>query len=84
MGTAAFTAYIASVTNTRFTATQFALLTSFATLGRTLFSGGSGFLQDAVGWAGFFYAGALLAIPGLFVLWLMNKKYPIPINNLHT
>ena len=84
MGTAAFTAYIASVTNTRFTATQFALLTSFATLGRTLFSGGSGFLQDAVGWAEFFYAGALLALPGLFVLWLMNKKYPIPINNLHT
>lgn len=68
MGTAAFTAYIASVTSTRFTATQFALLTSIATLGRTIISGGSGFMQDSLGWAGFFYAGAILALPGLFLI----------------
>lgn len=76
MGTAAFTAYIASITNRKFTATQFALLTSVATLGRTLFSGLSGVLQASVGWANFFYFGALLALPGLALLWWLNKKHP--------
>lgn len=73
MGTAAFTAYLASITNRKFTATQFALLTSVATLGRTVFSGFGGVLQAAVGWSNFFYFGALMAIPGLVLLWWLNR-----------
>ncbi len=76
MGTAAFTAFLASITNRKFTATQFALLTSVATLGRTVFAGFGGVLKEAVGWAGFFYTGALMAIPGLVLLWWLNRKYP--------
>ncbi|MBC7421471.1 MAG: AmpG family muropeptide MFS transporter [Bdellovibrio sp.] len=74
MGTAAFTAYIASITSRKFTATQFALLTSVATLGRTLFSGFSGILQAEVGWANFFYIGGLMALPGLALLWWIDKN----------
>lgn len=75
MGTAAFTAFIASVTNKKFTATQFAALTSVATLGRTFFSGFAGVLQSATGWAGFFYVSAVLAVPGLILLWWLDRIY---------
>lgn len=73
LGTSAFTAFLASITNRKFTATQFAVLTSVATLGRTVFASFAGVLQEAVGWANFFYIGALLAIPGLMLLWWLNK-----------
>ncbi len=73
MGTAAFAAYLASVTNRKYTATQFALLTSIASLGRGLFSGFGGLLQAEVGWANFFYIGALLGVPGLIVLWWIDR-----------
>lgn len=74
MGTAAFAAYLASVTNRKYTATQFALLTSIASLGRGLFSGFGGVLQAEVGWANFFYIGALLGVPGLVVLWWIGRS----------
>lgn len=73
MGTAAFIAYMSSITNSKYTATQFSLLSSLAVLGRTVFSGYAGYLQVSLGWANFFYFGALLAIPGLVLLWWMNK-----------
>lgn len=73
MGTAAFIAYMSSITNSKYTATQFALLSSLTAVGRTLFSGYAGYLQDAVGWANFFFIGAVLALPGLFLLiWMMK------------
>ena len=75
MATAAFTAFIAAVTNKKFTATQFAALTSVATLGRTFFSGFAGVIQSAVGWAWFFYIGAILAIPGLILLWWLSRRH---------
>ena len=78
MGTAAFAAYLASVTNRQYTATQFALLTSIASLGRGLFSGFGGVLQAEVGWSNFFFIGALLGVPGLVILWILgNKKWPL-------
>lgn len=76
MGTAAFATYIASMTNTKYTATQFALLTSVATVGRTFLSVYSGYMKEALGWAGFFYACALLAIPGLMLLAWLNRRQP--------
>ncbi len=74
MGTAAFIAFMSSIAAGKYTATQFALLSSLAALGRTLFSGYSGYLQEMLGWAGFFYAGMFFAIPGLFMLWMLNRK----------
>lgn len=73
MGTAAFVAFIASVCNRRYTATQFAILSSVAGLGRNFFSGFTGDLVKALDWAPFFYTCALIAVPGLLMLAWMKK-----------
>jgi PAT family beta-lactamase induction signal transducer AmpG len=73
MGTAAFIAFISAVTNKRYTATQYAILSSIATLGRNFFSGFSGDMVKGLGWANFYYACALIAIPGILMLFFMRK-----------
>ena len=74
---AAFVAYFSSLTNVRFTATQYALLTSLMAGGRTVMSAGSGWLAEQLGWAAFFAATAGLAIPGLLLLvFLMRLDDP--------
>ncbi|MFC0399520.1 AmpG family muropeptide MFS transporter [Paraburkholderia rhizosphaerae] len=65
---AAFTAYIASTTDPRYTATQFALFTSLASVPRTLASAASGFVVAQFGWAHYFIACTLLAVPGMLLL----------------
>jgi PAT family beta-lactamase induction signal transducer AmpG len=75
LGSAAFVAYLSSLCRARFTATQYALLTSLMAGGRTLLSSGSGWLAEWVGWAPFFALTALLAVPGLLLLlWLMRLE----------
>lgn len=74
MATSALLAFMSTISKGKYTATQFALLSSLTVLGRTLFSGSAGYLQEYLGWAGFYYAGMLLAIPGLYMLWILNKK----------
>ncbi|QLY27254.1 AmpG family muropeptide MFS transporter [Bdellovibrio sp. KM01] len=74
MATAAFVAFMAALSNKKYTATQYAILSSVATLGRTFFSGFTGDLVKQLGWANFFYACALIAIPGLLML-IGMKKY---------
>ncbi|WP_413291810.1 AmpG family muropeptide MFS transporter [Bdellovibrio sp. HCB185ZH] len=74
MATAAFVAFMAALSNKKYTATQYAILSSVATLGRTFFSGFTGDLVKHLGWANFFYACALIAIPGLLML-IGMKKY---------
>ena len=76
MGTAAFVAYLSSLTNTAFTATQYALLSAFMSLGRNLLSSPSGYVVDAVGWIEFFIISVVIAIPGLLLLFLLMKRYP--------
>ncbi len=68
LGTAAYSAYMASVTNRRFTATQLALLSSLMGVPRVLLSAPTGAIAEAVGWTGFFVFCALAAIPGLLLL----------------
>ncbi len=68
MGTAALVGFMSSLTNRRFTATQYALLSSFTAFGHTFFSGFSGRLIEGMGYVGFFVFGALMAIPGLTLL----------------
>jgi PAT family beta-lactamase induction signal transducer AmpG len=68
MGTAAYAAFMASITNKKFTATQYALLTSLMGVPRVLASAPTGYLVKVVGWEGFFYLCALIAIPGLLLL----------------
>ncbi len=68
MGTAAFVAFMASITNKKFTATQYALLTGIMGLSRLLASSVSGFMAKNIGWEGFFIGCTLIAIPGMLLL----------------
>lgn len=68
MGTAAYMAFMASITDKRFTATQYALLTSLMGVPRVLASAPTGFLAKNLGWASFFIACTLIAIPGMLLL----------------
>jgi PAT family beta-lactamase induction signal transducer AmpG len=65
---AAFTAYIASTTDPRYTATQFALFTSLASVPRTLASASSGFIVAQTGWFEYFMICTVLSIPGMLLL----------------
>ncbi|MBW2431858.1 MAG: AmpG family muropeptide MFS transporter [Deltaproteobacteria bacterium] len=68
MGTAAFVAFMASITNKKFTATQYALLTSLIGVPRAIASAVTGFLAKHIGWESFFFLCALVAIPGMLLL----------------
>ena len=68
MGTTAFVAFMASLTDKRFTATQYALLSSFMGIPRVLAGSITGVLATWLGWAGFFILCTLLAIPGLILI----------------
>jgi PAT family beta-lactamase induction signal transducer AmpG len=68
MGTSAFVAFMASLTHKKFTATQYALLTSIMGLPRVLASAPTGLAAKHLGWEWFFILCTLAAIPGLVVL----------------
>ncbi|MDD2315901.1 MAG: AmpG family muropeptide MFS transporter [Desulfobacterales bacterium] len=68
MGTAAYAAFMASITNKKFTATQYALLSSLMGVPRVLASAPTGFLAKHMGWVHFFIACTLIAIPGMLLL----------------
>lgn len=68
MGTAAYAAFMASITNKKFTATQYALLTSLMGVPRVLASAPTGFLAKNIGWETFFISCTLVAIPGMLLL----------------
>lgn len=68
MGTAAYVAYMASITNKKFTATQYALLSSLMGIPRVLASAPTGFMAQNMGWTWFFLSCALVAVPGLILL----------------
>jgi PAT family beta-lactamase induction signal transducer AmpG len=79
MGTAAYAAFMASITNKKFTATQYALLTSLMGVPRVLASAPTGFLAKHVGWESFFIACALVAIPGMLLLLKFAPWNPKPM-----
>lgn len=68
MGTAAFLAFMASITDKRFTATQYALLSSLMAIPRVFISAPTGYLAKVMGWEAFFIGCALIAIPGMLLL----------------
>lgn len=74
MGTAAFVALLMSLCDNRYTATQYALLSSLAALGRIFVAPTSGFLVESAGWGVFFFFTALSALPGLGVLWWLREE----------
>lgn len=68
MGTAAFVALLMALCTQRYSATQYALLSSLAALGRIVMAPSAGFLIERVGWAHFFLVTTLAALPGLWLL----------------
>lgn len=79
MGTAAFVAYLSALCNKKYTATQYALLSSFMGAARDLFAATSGSVAMIVSWQWFFIITTLMAVPGLLILWyLIRVKAFIP------
>ena len=68
MGTAAFVAFMASLTNRKFTATQYALLSSLMGVPRVIVAAPTGFFAGWLGWTLFFSVCSLIAVPGLLLL----------------
>jgi len=77
MASAAFVAYLSSLCNLAFTATQYALFSSLAAVPARFLSAPSGWLVDHIGWASFFVAATLICVPGLLVLLWMGRRYGV-------
>ncbi len=77
IGTVIFVAYLSSLCQSPLhTATQFALLTAFAAIGRTYLSSGAGFVAQSTGWPLFFILSVFVAIPSLILLaWLQQRGH---------
>jgi PAT family beta-lactamase induction signal transducer AmpG len=74
--TVTFVAFISMLVDRTYTATQYALLASIGTAGRTLFASSSGALVDWLGgdWGTFFVITAVMVIPSLVCLWLIRRQ----------
>lgn len=73
MATTALVAYLSSLCNQKYTATQYALLSSFTATGRSILSSGAGALATTVSWPIFFVLTSFIAIPAIAILlWLMR------------
>jgi PAT family beta-lactamase induction signal transducer AmpG len=77
IGTVIFVAYLSALCrNPLHTATQYALLTALAAVGRTYLSAGAGYIAAATGWVWFFAICALAAIPSMILLaWLQRRGH---------
>jgi PAT family beta-lactamase induction signal transducer AmpG len=77
IGTVIFVAYLSALCKSPLhTATQYALLTALAAVGRTYLSAGAGYVADATGWIVFFAISAFVAMPGLLLLaWLQQRGH---------
>jgi MFS transporter, PAT family, beta-lactamase induction signal transducer AmpG len=72
MGTAAFVAFLMSLCNQRFTATHYALLSAFASVGRVWVGPLAGVLAESIGWPSFFIVSIVVAFPALVLLWWLR------------
>jgi PAT family beta-lactamase induction signal transducer AmpG len=70
MGTAAFVALLMTMCNKAFSATQFALLSALAAVGRVYVGPAAGWLVELWGWSAFYAFTVVAALPGLLLLWL--------------
>ena len=77
--TVAFVAFISLLVDRTYTATQYALLASIGTAGRTTLASSSGALVDWLNgdWGIFFIITAIMVIPSLIILWFIKQKLKI-------
>lgn len=74
MGTIAFISFLMKLCDHRYTATQFALLSSFSAIGRVYVGPIAGYIADHYGWNNYFIIGFLLSLPGLILLYWMHRS----------
>jgi PAT family beta-lactamase induction signal transducer AmpG len=88
MASAAFVAYLSSLCNLAFTATQYALFSSLAAVPARFLSAPSGWLVDHLDWVPFFLLATIICLPSLALLVWMNRRFgmqiPQPIAAAHT
>jgi PAT family beta-lactamase induction signal transducer AmpG len=77
-GLSAFQAFMMGLCDRRFTATQFALITSFMGLSRYVTAAPSGFLAQRLGWSGYFAFCAVAALPGLLLVFWRFQRWVFP------
>jgi PAT family beta-lactamase induction signal transducer AmpG len=82
IGTIAFVAYISNLCHIKYTATQYALLSSLSAIARTWLSSSAGFAADSFGWVYFFIISILVAIPAMLILYKIQSRvdnaYEVP------
>jgi MFS transporter, PAT family, beta-lactamase induction signal transducer AmpG len=74
IGLTVFATYLSGLSSIAYTATQFALLSSLAGVGRTFMAGPAGWVAKEIGWVGFWGFTIVAAIPGMIFLWLLWSK----------
>jgi PAT family beta-lactamase induction signal transducer AmpG len=79
LGTAAFVGFMASLTDRRFTATQYALLSSLMGVPRVLLAAPAGWMAEILGWPGFFLLCTVIAVPGLWLLRAVTTLADVPV-----
>ncbi len=75
MGAIALTAFMLRLCNRKFSATQYALLTSFMGVPRTVIPASAGFIVDSIGWVHFYILCVVLAVPGLLLIYFRAPKW---------
>ena len=81
LASAAFVAFLSSLTDVSFTAVQYAIFSSLMTLFPKILGGYSGGMVDVIGYPGFFLATTLMGIPVIYIVWLCGKKFNLQIAN---
>lgn len=74
LGLTVFVTYLSGLSSLAYTATQFALLSSLAGVGRTWLAAPAGIFAEKLGWAGFWVMTSVVAIPGMVLLWLLWQR----------
>jgi PAT family beta-lactamase induction signal transducer AmpG len=77
MGAAAFTGLIMDLCNSRFSAFQYALLSSLSAVGRVIVGPMAGIIAADYGWNAYFFASVVLSIPGLWLLFIIKNRLAI-------
>ncbi len=77
IGDSVFVAYLSSLCNVAFSATQYSLLSSLASFSRSFLSASSGIFAQSLGWFGFFIFSTILALPCIALLFIItfNKNF---------
>lgn len=82
MGTAAFVAFLMSLCDQRYTATQYALLSALAAIGRVFVGPLAGVMVEHIGWVQFYWWSFVVALPGVGLLWLLREQVMHPVREV--